>query len=58
VRPFIKLGHINSEVREALIKSLNTVKAIAEDNMDHPTGATPDEARAMQTKYANDVKSI
>ena len=58
VRPFIKLGHINSEVREALIKSLNTVKDIAQVNMEHATGATPDEARAMQTKYANDVKSI
>ena len=58
VRPFIKLGHINSEVREALVHSLNTVKDIAEHNMDTATGETPDETRAIRNKYANDVKAI
>ena len=66
VKPFLKLGHINPEVKQALLASLETTKRFAIDQRDkaereESTASTPAEAMLAgqrKLKYSNDALSI
>lgn len=58
VRPFIKLGHINPEVKQALLASLRITKEFAEFSRDTVSGSTPAETVALRNKYQNDAITI